>query len=61
MSWGELTCEHLYNDDKPCKPTIITCNKQCPHYKTNAVMQDVKPLSKTKMDLIGDLVRDVEI
>jgi hypothetical protein len=34
MSWGELTCGWITNAiNRPCTPTMQTCNKKCTHYK----------------------------
>jgi hypothetical protein len=34
MSWGELGCKYFGNCEH--EPTILTCNKNCPHYKALA-------------------------
>lgn len=34
MSWGELTCEWLTEyENRPCNPTMQTCNKFCDNYR----------------------------
>lgn len=34
MSWGELTCTYLFGEcPAGIKRTIVTCTKQCEHYK----------------------------
>jgi hypothetical protein len=33
MSWGELTCKFAYAAEKPCSPTMESCNKKCPFYQ----------------------------
>lgn len=38
MSWGELTCEHMYNCNH--NPTMIQCNKDCEHHKRKEVIED---------------------
>ncbi len=32
MSWGERSCQYLYADSRPCKPSMLFCNVSCKDY-----------------------------
>jgi hypothetical protein len=39
MSWGERSCK----GNKDCKPTMATCNVDCPLYESNGTEPDSEP------------------
>lgn len=53
MSWGELSCKYIYEENKQCEPTIDTCNKTCQHYADKTKQENIMESEECRLGRIA--------